>query len=615
MELFKAKESIKIAVAWFTNELLLQPLILKLQMGVSVEIVLNDDEINRGGDTSLDFTDFLQAGGILRWNDSKQLMHEKFCIIDDRIVITGSYNWTNKAELNSEVENFFYDEEETTVFYNDLYHRLSERFEKEICVVTKKEEILERKCYYDEEGFYIDEQGAKYSNDRKCLIKVPGDNYLTVSINRDPVLIKSGKCPTFYHIPDGVTTIEDYAFAVCTGLKTVSIPDSVISIGNGAFSCCESLESIYLPNDIYSIGNNTFYNCGSLTTIRIPDNVKKIGNEAFAHCYNLVSIQISKNVTSIGELAFMRCGKLSSIYIPDSVKFIGDGAFSCCESLTSIHLPTGITSIGKDLFYLCKKLKSIIVPNNVTTIGEQAFWFTDLKSINFPDSISSIGEGAFGNTLLDTIYIPVGTKSKFEKLLSGWNMWGKKFVEYYTIEDVLKNVANGDLENAWTDEFGVKYSQDKKRLLKASENGMTHYSIRQGTKVICNSAFDLCSDLETIYIPSSVTTIGDGSFNGCSNLKSIDCPDSVSSIGNRAFFGCKNLSTIRLSANVTNIGHLAFCYCESISNIKIPSIINRIGRKVFAKCDSLTSIQIPVGSKRIFESLLPEYKDKLVEKK
>lgn len=131
MELFKAKESIKIAVAWFTNELLLQPLIMKLQMGVSVEIVLNDDEINRGGDTSLDFTDFLQAGGVLRWNDSKQLMHEKFCIIDDRIIITGSYNWTNKAELNSEVENFFYDEEETTKFYNELFIKLSVRFKQE----------------------------------------------------------------------------------------------------------------------------------------------------------------------------------------------------------------------------------------------------------------------------------------------------------------------------------------------------------------------------------------------------------------------------------------------------------------------------------------------------
>ena len=45
-ELFKAQESIKIAVAWFTNDLLFQPLLLKLQAGVKVEIILNRDEIN-----------------------------------------------------------------------------------------------------------------------------------------------------------------------------------------------------------------------------------------------------------------------------------------------------------------------------------------------------------------------------------------------------------------------------------------------------------------------------------------------------------------------------------------------------------------------------------------
>ena len=159
---------------------------------VPVELILNDDEINRGGDTSLDFTEFLQAGGVLRWNDSKQLMHDKFCIIDDRIVITGSYNWTNKAELNSEVENFFYDEEETTEFYNGLFEKLSSCFEQEptekipdqeengfkgyidVYVKGKINSTLRfpiQQSYYDEDGCFIDGFGAKYSHDKRTLIK------------------------------------------------------------------------------------------------------------------------------------------------------------------------------------------------------------------------------------------------------------------------------------------------------------------------------------------------------------------------------------------------------------------------------------------------------------
>ena len=81
-ELFKANSSIKIAVAWFTNDLLFQPLLLKLQIGVSVELVLNKDKINDSEENDIDFSEFIENGGVLHWNDSKRLMHEKFCIID-----------------------------------------------------------------------------------------------------------------------------------------------------------------------------------------------------------------------------------------------------------------------------------------------------------------------------------------------------------------------------------------------------------------------------------------------------------------------------------------------------------------------------------------------------
>ena len=124
-ELFKANKSIKIAVAWFTNDLLFQPLVLKLQNGVEVEIIINDDEINRGGENSLDFSDFIRAGGILRWNKTKQLMHHKFCIIDEKTVIFGSYNWTNKAEYNEESIAIVKDEDGTLNFYLNIFKKLT----------------------------------------------------------------------------------------------------------------------------------------------------------------------------------------------------------------------------------------------------------------------------------------------------------------------------------------------------------------------------------------------------------------------------------------------------------------------------------------------------------
>ena len=127
-ELFNAKQSIKIVVAWFTNDLLFQPLVLKQQAGVKVEIILNRDEINDSDDNNIDFCELINVGGVVRWNETKQLMHDKFCVIDDSIVIYGSYNWTNKAEYNEESIAVSRNESETIKFYLDKFRKLAEKY-------------------------------------------------------------------------------------------------------------------------------------------------------------------------------------------------------------------------------------------------------------------------------------------------------------------------------------------------------------------------------------------------------------------------------------------------------------------------------------------------------
>ena len=127
-ELFNAKSSIRIAVAWFTNELLFQPLLMKSQLGIHVELISNFDEINMSSSNKIAFKQLEDAGGIVHWNKTNKLMHDKFCIIDDRIVITGSYNWTNKAEDNDESISISYDEEETITFYKQRFSILTEKY-------------------------------------------------------------------------------------------------------------------------------------------------------------------------------------------------------------------------------------------------------------------------------------------------------------------------------------------------------------------------------------------------------------------------------------------------------------------------------------------------------
>lgn len=292
IELFSAKESIKIAVAWFTNELLLHPLVLKLQTGVSVEIILNDDNINKGGESSLDFTSFLEAGGVLRWNTSKQLLHEKFCIIDDRIVISGSYNWTNKAEYNDEVETFYFDEQETCGFFNSQFLKLQRKYEAtkrirptQAAEIEEIEEIEEKTTTNEpipeEPKYFIDEYGVVYSENKKILLK--------------------GVDIFFYSVIEGTEEIADEAFANFTTLEYIKMPESLCKIGERAFFHCDCLQGIRFPAYIRSIGKEAFRGCGNIWSIEL-DEVGDIGDYCFSDCGRLEQVEIKKLLSDCEDL-------------------------------------------------------------------------------------------------------------------------------------------------------------------------------------------------------------------------------------------------------------------------------------------------------------------------
>ena len=157
-------------------------------------------------------------------------------------------------------------------------------------------------------------------------------------------------------------------------------------------------------------------------------------------------------------------------------------------------------------------------------------------------------------------------------------------------------VTEEDLKNAVEDEFGVKYSKDWKRLLKAPTDLDGVYSIKKGVKIIANHAFSWCFySLKSIIIPDSVTSIGDGAFSECHSLKSINIPDSVTRIGYSAFKSCGGLTSISIPPSLTTIEDGTFLGCHSLRNINIPDTVTRIEDYAFSECNSLKNINIPNG--------------------
>ena len=205
-------------------------------------------------------------------------------------------------------------------------------------------------------------------------------------------------------------------------------------------------------------------------------------------------------------------------------------------------------------------------------------------------------------------------------------------------EDLSTETTEEELKEAFVDEWGVNYSKDGRKLLKAPQELKGCYSIKEGIRIICDRAFDWCCSLSNIVIPDSVASIGKEAFSYCISLESIsipksviclndnpfvdwdgklEClspdfiyeddilfnkdksriisfrnqniksyviPNSVTSIGDSAFWGCRSLSDIVIPSSVTSIGDCAFWDCSSLSDIIIPSSVTSIGDSAFEGC-------------------------------
>lgn len=137
-EISKAQKSVFIAVAWFTNKRLFNELVNKARKGCTVSLIISNDNINLN--SSIDFEQLVIGKSKVYkiGNGDTELMHNKFCVIDYSTVITGSYNWSYKAESN--FENVIITSNDTTLA--EQFISEFENIRKQYYPDSKKEEIV-----------------------------------------------------------------------------------------------------------------------------------------------------------------------------------------------------------------------------------------------------------------------------------------------------------------------------------------------------------------------------------------------------------------------------------------------------------------------------------------
>ena len=273
------------------------------------------------------------------------------------------------------------------------------------------------------ESIEITEGNEVYASDGNCIMR-KADNTLVFGCKASKILSYTEH-------------IGSHAFCD-SGAESIALPEGVTSIGNFAFYDNDRLKEIALPQSLTSIGHYAFSWCTALGKITIPDGVTELPYGLFSWCTELKDVALGAKTEKIDTSVFMLCGKLERITISESnthFKSTADGRFLLNKTGDTLvfgckdgAIPDGVKKIGEKAFEGRTGLKEIDF-NEVEEIGEHAFAMcAGLDRLKLTSCVRTIGDGAFQNCIgLSTVRIPDGVQSigSFAFLCKSGKMVGK----------------------------------------------------------------------------------------------------------------------------------------------------------------------------------------------
>lgn len=340
----------------------------------------------------------------------------------------------------------------------------------------------------------------------------------------------------------------------------IDIPNTVIKIGDNAFNCIENVDCINIPNSVTEIGDEVFINVVT-DTIIIPNSVLELGEKVF--CNSLISnIQLSNQLTKIPKMAFMY-SRFKNITIPDSVTEIEDSAFSSISYyVENLVIGSGVNKIGSNVFEnskICNLIFKSLVPPIIADI--ENIKLNKMTKIFVPaDSVQSY-KTAY-SSLKDRIFADTETKYEID---GGLVYYGNKLVKcgtddyYYVIREGCTEIADKVFEY----QNYVMEIVLPETLTKIGEYAFYHcknlgkIELPDSVVEIGNEAFCQCENCN-IILTEGLQKIGERAFAECQALVDLVIPSTVVEIGRDAFVDCNNLKTVYIPESVTVLGDSLF---------------------------------------------------------
>ncbi len=426
--------------------------------------------------------------------------------------------------------------------------------------------------------------------------------------------------------------------SICSGvfkdnnkISYIDLPESLDDIYASTFEGCSNLEGVNgTHSKLTSIAKRAFANCPKLKDISIPSSLENLGDEAFANTGIVDDIPDLAHVKNIGNGLFANCSKLQSVTYKANEVY--NRMFSGCSALDTIHWGDAsdsnidnITEIGYSAF-AGTAFTSFLIPKNVYKINDATFeecenlttvsMFENLADDPLPIDIDDEDEEetttiSFIKHNGDECESLLGVQSIYESAFEGCTSLST--INLYDFED--GNMVFHGNDGEFTFPYSL-YSCDG-----SSSGSLTHYTFAEtcpskitfspNMRNIGAFAFQNCVSLTEVEIEqfekSKLLTIKNGAFEGCTNLETVPLPSTLLRIESSAFSGCEKLHNISLAdLTIKAINVKEFYNCQALTSLVLPSSITSIKSFAFYRNYNLNHIVVPNGITEILDYAFTE---------
>ena len=359
---------------------------------------------------------FVPNGVILDANAFSLMPELERVVIDGDNVFHIDYNWEKKAPL---------------FFFQDC---------------PKLREI----SFTEKSKKYRNHEGLVMTADGKQLVKVP------------PAYPSATVC-----IPEGVESVNIYAFNACIGVEKILLPASLKELSRRHIIDCVNLKEISIAGEsqyfyaqggvMYSRdGENLLLSVAPPQHLALPETVKHIAKMAFENAA-IMQVVLPPSLQTIGERAFFRSSLLGEVMLPEQVNSIGENAFSHTD-IARLVVPATVKSIGDNAFAECKNLREIQILADGSSIGEGVIkGCNDRAVIYLPNADGAALERIFNGFPQESecaVIAPLAKLSEVSTALKRMMSLG------FAVAD-----ESGEFADGWEREDYIKYIKTQRKRL------------------------------------------------------------------------------------------------------------------------------------------------------